>query len=205
MISGTTALIAHLGWPTHSFKAPSIYNPYFEHAGIDAVVVPMGCRPESYPAFLRAVFTLEKRVDMEPERDLDGLAGRACGRDDDHAPGRRFSGDERAVIGGQRAVLNLSKHGQEGCKDEAVAGGRRALRLRRLAQCTSALSSRRIRHHEIRRLRWRYVPLGLSGLTGLRSGVTTLGGSSGSFLGGGAGGSVSDLMSGNRELRGSSL
>jgi len=59
VISGTTALVAHIGWPTHSFKAPSIYNPYFEHAGIDAVVVPMGCRPENYPAFLRAVFMLE--------------------------------------------------------------------------------------------------------------------------------------------------
>ena len=59
MISGTTALIAHIGWPTHAFKAPLIYNPYFERAGIDAVVVPMGCRAEHYPAFLRAVFTLE--------------------------------------------------------------------------------------------------------------------------------------------------
>ena len=59
MIRGTTALVAHIGWPTHAFKAPMIYNPYFEQAGIDAVVVPMGCRSENYPAFLRAVFTLE--------------------------------------------------------------------------------------------------------------------------------------------------
>src|SRR5690349_6659559 len=59
MIRGTTGLVAHIGWPTHAFKAPLIYNPYFEHAGIDAVVVPMGCRAEHYPAFLRAVFTLE--------------------------------------------------------------------------------------------------------------------------------------------------
>ena len=59
MISGTTALLAHIGWPTHAFKAPLIYNPWFEHAGIDAVVVPMGCRAEHYPAFLRAVFSLE--------------------------------------------------------------------------------------------------------------------------------------------------
>jgi shikimate dehydrogenase len=36
-----------------------IFNPYFERAGIDAVVVPMGCRDEHYPAFLRAVFSLE--------------------------------------------------------------------------------------------------------------------------------------------------
>jgi shikimate dehydrogenase len=58
MIRGTTELIAHIGFPTHTFKAPMIYNPYFEHAGVDAVVVPMGCRPEHFPAFLKAVFTL---------------------------------------------------------------------------------------------------------------------------------------------------
>lgn len=58
MIRGTTSLIAHIGWPTHSFKAPMIYNPYFEREGIDAVVVPMGSRPEHFPALLRAVFTL---------------------------------------------------------------------------------------------------------------------------------------------------
>ena len=58
MISGKTSLIAHIGYPTHSFKAPMIYNPYFEQQGIDAVVVPMGCRAEHYPAFLRSVFTL---------------------------------------------------------------------------------------------------------------------------------------------------
>jgi shikimate dehydrogenase len=59
MIRGTTDLIAHIGFPTHSFKAPLIYNPYFEWAGIDAVVVPMGCREAHFPEFLRAVFTLE--------------------------------------------------------------------------------------------------------------------------------------------------
>ena len=59
MIRGSTTLIAHIGFPTHSFKAPMIYNPYFEQEGIDAVVMPMGCRPENYPAFLKAVFTLE--------------------------------------------------------------------------------------------------------------------------------------------------
>jgi shikimate dehydrogenase len=35
-----------------------IYNPYFERAGINAVVVPMGCQAEHFPAFLRAVFQL---------------------------------------------------------------------------------------------------------------------------------------------------
>jgi shikimate dehydrogenase len=55
MISGKTALIAHIGYPTEAFKAPLIYNPWFEHAGIDAVVVPMGCKADDYPAFLKAL------------------------------------------------------------------------------------------------------------------------------------------------------
>ena len=58
MIRGTTALVAHIGFPTDGFVSPLIYNPYFDAAGIDAVVVPMGCRAADYPAFLRALFTL---------------------------------------------------------------------------------------------------------------------------------------------------
>lgn len=58
MINGHTELIAHIGYPTHSFKSPMIYNPYFEHAGINAVVVPMGCQTPDYPAFLKSVFSL---------------------------------------------------------------------------------------------------------------------------------------------------
>ena len=58
MISGTTRLIAHIGYPTDAFKAPMIYNPHFESRGIDAVVVPMGCRAEDYPVFLKLVFRL---------------------------------------------------------------------------------------------------------------------------------------------------
>jgi shikimate dehydrogenase len=57
-INGHTELIAHIGYPTHSFKSPMIYNPYFERAGINAVVVPMGCQAEHFSAFLRAVFQL---------------------------------------------------------------------------------------------------------------------------------------------------
>jgi shikimate dehydrogenase len=51
MISGKTTLIAHVGYPTESFKAPLIYNPWFDSKGIDAVVVPMGVKTEDYPAF----------------------------------------------------------------------------------------------------------------------------------------------------------
>ncbi len=57
-IDGNTELIAHVGYPTHSFKSPLIYNPYFEKEGINALVVPMGCKAEHYPAFLKSVFQL---------------------------------------------------------------------------------------------------------------------------------------------------
>jgi shikimate dehydrogenase len=57
-INGNTQLIAHIGFPTHAFKSPLIYNPYFAHAGINAVVVPMGCQTPDYPVFLKSVFSL---------------------------------------------------------------------------------------------------------------------------------------------------
>jgi shikimate dehydrogenase len=58
LIRGTTILIAHLGYPTEAFKAPMIYNPYFEASGIDAVVVPMGIKSEDYRQVLANLFKL---------------------------------------------------------------------------------------------------------------------------------------------------
>src|SRR6478752_10079998 len=58
MITGRTEIIAHLGYPTESFTAPMIYNPWFAHRGIDAIVVPMGVRAEHYAGFLRPLFRL---------------------------------------------------------------------------------------------------------------------------------------------------
>jgi shikimate dehydrogenase len=58
MIRGSTQLVAHIGFPTETFKSPMIYNPWFEKAGVDAVVVPLGCKPEHYAALLKSVFSL---------------------------------------------------------------------------------------------------------------------------------------------------
>jgi shikimate dehydrogenase len=58
LINGHTEVIAHIGFPTHAFKAPMIYNPFFEQQGINALVVPMGCQAEDYPVFLSAIFKL---------------------------------------------------------------------------------------------------------------------------------------------------
>ncbi|WP_414709406.1 shikimate dehydrogenase family protein [Ramlibacter sp.] len=59
LVNGNTELVAHLGWPTHAFKAPMIYNPYFESIGVNALVVPMGCKPGNFAQVLRSVFALE--------------------------------------------------------------------------------------------------------------------------------------------------
>jgi shikimate dehydrogenase len=37
-------------------RAPSVYNPYFERAGIDAVVVPIEVSEEAFPSFVRTMF-----------------------------------------------------------------------------------------------------------------------------------------------------
>ena len=58
MIGGRTQIIAHLGYPTESFTAPMIYNPWFAARGIDAVVMPMGVKAEDYAALLRPLFRL---------------------------------------------------------------------------------------------------------------------------------------------------
>ena len=57
-ISGHTRLIAHLGYPTESFKAPMIYNPWFTDQGVDVKVVPMGVKPEDYAALIPTLFSL---------------------------------------------------------------------------------------------------------------------------------------------------
>jgi shikimate dehydrogenase len=94
MISGRTTLIAHLGYPTETFKAPMIYNPYFEQAGIDAVVVPMGVKAEEYPQFLKLLFKLSNiggaLVTMPHKVTTVGLL-------DDVTPTARIAGSCNAV------------------------------------------------------------------------------------------------------------
>jgi shikimate dehydrogenase len=62
MIDGKTRIITHVGYPTESFKALMIYNPWFETKGINAAVVPMGCKADAYAAFSRMLFRLSNVV-----------------------------------------------------------------------------------------------------------------------------------------------
>jgi shikimate dehydrogenase len=48
MIDGDTKLIAHIGYPTATFRAPLIYNPWFARHGINAAVVPLGVTRENF-------------------------------------------------------------------------------------------------------------------------------------------------------------
>lgn len=58
MLSGKTTVIAHIGFPTQAFKAPLIYNPWFDKHGIDAMVVPMGVEAKDYPTSLTSIFRM---------------------------------------------------------------------------------------------------------------------------------------------------
>jgi shikimate dehydrogenase len=54
-ISGTTKLIAVIGWPVEQVKAPAIYNAYFARHAIDAVCVAMRVSPGDYAAFVKSL------------------------------------------------------------------------------------------------------------------------------------------------------
>ena len=139
MISGKTTLIAHLGYPTFAFKAPLIYNPWFEKNDIDAVVVPMGVKPEEYPEFFPLLFKMSNirgALVTMPHKvttiDLvDELTPTAAGR-------RR--GQRRAAARGRHAARRPVRRRRvrprcaaQGLRPEGQAGARRRQRRRRLA------------------------------------------------------------------------
>jgi shikimate dehydrogenase len=109
MISGTTTLVAHVGFPTFAFKSPLIYNPWFEKSGIDAVVVPMGVQAPDYPPFFRSLFaltnirgalvTMPHKVtttglvdELSPTARVAGAANAVLKRDDGTLVGDQFDG-----------------------------------------------------------------------------------------------------------------
>jgi shikimate dehydrogenase len=48
MLNGDTRIIAHVGYPTTTFKSPMIYNPWFAAKSINAAVVPLGVKSEDF-------------------------------------------------------------------------------------------------------------------------------------------------------------
>ena len=110
MISGKTTVIAHLGYPTFAFKAPLIYNPWFDKNDIDAVVVPMGVKPEEYRQFFPLLFkmsnihgalvtmphkvtTIDLVDELTPTARVAGAANAVLLREDGTLLGDQFDGE----------------------------------------------------------------------------------------------------------------
>jgi shikimate dehydrogenase len=123
VISGKTTLIAHLGYPTFAFKAPLIYNPWFDKNGIDAVVVPMGVKAEEYRQFFPLLFrltnirgalvTMPHKVttcdlvdELSPTARIAGAANAVLLREDGSLVGDQFDGTG-FVRGVQRKGFDL--------------------------------------------------------------------------------------------------
>lgn len=173
MITGHTRLIAHLGVPTETFKAPMIYNPWFEAAGIDCVVVPMGCESADLAAFVPpllrlrnmagALVTMPHKLAVVGLLDEASAAVRVCGscnavrRDGEgRLVGDMFDGEGfvrgvlrtgRTVAG--RSVLIVGAGGV----GSAIAASLAAAGVARITLCdvngpaADALASRLTRHY----------------------------------------------------------
>lgn len=109
MISGTTTLIPHLGFPTTTFQSSLICNPWFAKRGIDAAVVPLGVRAadfaELFPTLFRlsnvggALVTMPHKVgvlslvdEVSPAAAIAGAANAVLRRDDGRLVAEQFDG-----------------------------------------------------------------------------------------------------------------
>ena len=144
MISGKTTLIAHLGYPTFAFKAPLIYNPWFEKNGIDAAVIPMGVKPEEYREFFPLLFRMtnirgalvtmpHKVVTCELVDELTPIA--AGGRRIECGAASRGRHAARRPVRRRRLRPWCAEEGLRAARQQRVGGGQRRCRIadRRLA------------------------------------------------------------------------
>ena len=173
MIDGDTALIAHLGYPTATFKAPMIYNPYFEAEHINAVVVPMGVIADNYPAMLAqlrrvtnfrgALVTMPHKVttlglveDASPAAKIAGACNAVRRRPDGALEGDMFDGEGfvrgvkrkgRQLAGARALVVGNGGVGSAIAASLAGAGVAEIGLFDVGAAATTALAARLSRHH----------------------------------------------------------
>ncbi len=172
-ITGRTRVLAHIGVPTESFKAPMIYNPWFADQGIDCVVVPMGCESEDFPTFMRhvarlrnfagALITMPHKVRVVDLLDQASTAVQVCGScnavkrsEDGQLIGGMFDGEGfvRGVLAKGREVAGASAlvvgSGGVGSAIAASLAGRGSARLGLYdvnAQAANGLAARLSTHH----------------------------------------------------------
>src|SRR6185503_8147346 len=80
-------------------------------------------------ANLCAVFALEERLQVQTDRDLDRLARRTRGRNDDDAPRRRLGRNERVVIRRKPVVERPAELRRITCHERSLWHARRRGKL----------------------------------------------------------------------------
>ncbi len=178
MITVKTKIIAHLGYPIEGFKAPMIYNPWFDARGIDAAVVPLGLTAEDYPEVLRPLFrvtnmhgalvTMPNKVttvrvvdELTTTAKIAGSANAILKRADGSLLADMFDGEgfvrgvarKGRVIKGARALVVGSGGVGSAIAASLAAAGVSALGLYDVAPATSqALADRLAAHYPALRL-----------------------------------------------------
>ena len=172
MLTGHTTLLLHIGWPTHSFKAPMIYNPWFEAMDLDALVVPLGVKePEFagvFPSLMRAgnvrgaLVTMPHKVrvldlvdEISPRAAVAGAANAVLVRDgrlladmfdgEGFVRGMRVNG--RDPRGCSALVVGSGGVGSAIAASLAGAGAARLALHDTREEVTAALAGRLRRHH----------------------------------------------------------
>ena len=120
MLNGDTKIIAHIGYPTTTFKSPMIYNPWFEKHGINAAVVPLGVTKanfgRAFPEICRftnfhgALITMPHKVsviDLIDEVSTGVEVAGACNAVRRNGDGR-LMGD---MFDGEGFVRGVARHG----------------------------------------------------------------------------------------------
>jgi shikimate dehydrogenase len=89
MLNGDTKIIAHVGYPTSTFKSPMIYNPWFDKKGVNACVVPLGVTADNFRLafqeicrftnFYGALVTMPHKVSVIDLLDQQSTAVRIAG------------------------------------------------------------------------------------------------------------------------------
>lgn len=173
MITGRGKVIAHVGYPTESFKAPMIYNPWFEAKRIDAVVVPVGVKAEDFasvmPALLRvttlhgALLTMPHKVsvlaladEVTPTAQIAGAANALLKRPDGTLLADMFDGagfvrgverKGRAIAGARVIVSGCGGVGSAISASLAACGPARLMLFDRDAAVADALAGRLRQHY----------------------------------------------------------
>jgi shikimate dehydrogenase len=172
-LDGHTRLLAHIGYPTGSFTAPRIYNPWFASIGCNAAVVPMGVQPQDFDAALPLILRMAnvhgalitmpykravlRHLDaISPAARIAGACNAVLRQPDGSLMGDMFDGEGfvRALRGKGCAVAGASAliigAGGVGC---AIAAALAAAGLARIAladddaAAAEGLASRLATHH----------------------------------------------------------